>query len=176
MNRYMIYFVLALLLVSFSKAQQKVSVSDSDDNKEVIIKKIDPMIDPLNLTDEQKQQFRKLDLELKKEILPLRNELDIKQMERDIELQGNDPNLQKLNNLIEDIHDLQANIEKKELAAEFKKRDLLNEEQRKKWHPSFGHNIEKKVIIRNGDDREEMMWFQGNAGQKHIEEDIKIIK
>ena len=174
-------FAMALFLVAPLTAQQKLNVdTDNDGHKKIIrIEKQGGMTcDPLNLTDAQKKEFKKLDLQLKKETISLRNELELKQLEKQVELDEDSPDVKKLNALIDETHKLQADVEKKQLAIDLKKRDLLTDEQRKNWHPSLGGGMEKKIFMFKGDAPHEMMWMDdgemSSPNEKEIEEKIEI--
>lgn len=141
----------------------------------------DFFIDHLQLTDEQKKEFQKLDLQFEKETITLKNELELKQLEKKVELDAESPSLNTLNSLIDDIHKLEANMEKKRLSTEFKKRDLLTEEQQKKWRP-MGNRIEEKIIMLKGHGDHDMLWMHDKdfdinfdePSKKKIEKRIEI--
>ena len=132
--------------------------------------------DPLNLTDSQKKEFKKLDLAFAKETLSMKNELGVKELELDVELDEENINLKKINSLIDDTHTLKASMEKKRIATELKKRDLLTDEQKKNWtlHPQ----MKKEIIMLKGDSPHDMMWFHdGDMSmpmEKTIEQEIEI--
>ncbi|RPH89998.1 MAG: periplasmic heavy metal sensor [Calditrichaeota bacterium] len=138
-------FVFALSLTLF--AQEEPKVPEQRIEKKVIRLKEGPHADrlqeilgdmpahlsgsDLKLTEEQQKTFKKLDLAFAKETLSLRNELQVKRLEIDVETDEETPDVKKINTLIDDVHKLQAEIEKKEIATELKKRELLTPEQRK---------------------------------------------
>ncbi len=132
----------------------------------------------LNLTDEQQQKFKKLDLAFKKDILSTKNELELAQLELDAEMDEENPNLGKINGLIDDIHKKEAEIEKKRIATELKKRDLLTDEQRKNWTLRGPHKIRKEIIMLK-DGKHDMMWFGDHDGPlpapPQMKKDVKII-
>ena len=133
-------------------------------------------LNPLNLTDEQKKEFKKLDLQFEKETIALKNELELKELEKEVELESESPDLKKINSLIDKVYSLRSDIDKLKMATEFKKRDLLTEEQRKNWHPMIG-GIEK-IIMLKGDDDHDMMWMHDEhlslPHDKKIEKKIEI--
>ncbi|MBN1466686.1 periplasmic heavy metal sensor [candidate division KSB1 bacterium] len=126
----------------------------------------------LNLTDEQKKEFKKLDLAFQKETLSLKNELGVKKLELDVELEETNPDLKKINSLIDDIHTLQASIEKKRIAGEFKKRNLLTDEQKKNWRPR-GFGMQKEILMLEEDEPLDFMWF-GDEPPARIERRAEI--
>ncbi len=112
----------------------------------------------LNLTDEQHKQFKKIDLAFEKDILSTKNELEVARLELDVELDEDNPDLKKINGLIDSIHDKEAAIEKKRIANELKKRDLLTDEQKKNW-TLHGPHMKKQIIMMRGDGPGDLMWF-----------------
>jgi len=177
---YYLAIAIVLLLGAPLVAQHMLKVDTANDGRKKIIlieKRGDMACDPLYLTDAQKKEFRKLDLQLKKETVSLRNELEIKQLEKQVELDADSPDVKKLNTLIDEIHNLQANVEKKQLAIELKKRDLLTEEQRKSRHPLMG-GMERNIFMLKGDAPHGLMWMDDgdvdSPGEREIEEQIEI--
>ena len=183
---------LAALLTGTAAARQHIMKIDDAPGKRVVKLDKDPLPRHLNLTDEQKKAFKKLDLGLQKEILPLRNELGVKRLELEAEKIEEKPDLKKINILIDDIHRLAAAIEKKEAAVDLQKRALLDAEQRRLWdeEPPFGRRL-KLMLNRFGPDR--LMWlgdefpgdwaerlrekFEGEIGrefEREIEREIEI--
>lgn len=175
---FMTMFVCMLIAGSAAlQAQHDIDIETTDDGhkKIVRIKKGGGDIfssDPLNLTPEQKKEFKKLDLQFEKDTISLRNELELKNLEKEVELEADTPDLQKLNKLIDTIHNLQASIEKKRMAIELKKRSLLTEEQRKDWRPIMGHR-EKKIIMLKSGGEHDMMWFHGDDLDMPMNKDIE---
>ncbi len=102
-----------------------------DAEKRIIKIEKDVRLPGINLSAEQRKAFRKIDLSLKKETVALRNELGVKQAELQAELTEEQPDLKKIESLIDDIHKLRASLQKKRIAAELQKRSLLDEQQRK---------------------------------------------
>ena len=161
-------------------AQHDVDIETIDDGVKKIVriqKGGDMIMDPLNLTDSQKKEFKKLDLQFEKETISMKNELELKALEKEVELESDSPDLKKLNALIDAAHALQASMEKKRMAIELKKRDLLTEEQRKNWHPMVGMK-EHKIIMLKGDGEHDMMWMHDEdidiPHGKKIEKKIEI--
>ncbi|MFC2167605.1 Spy/CpxP family protein refolding chaperone [Acidobacteriota bacterium] len=85
---------------------------------------------PLNLTQEQIEKIKKLDLDLEKELLPLLSKLRSIYMEiEDLEAQRN-PDIAKIEKIWETILKYESDIQNKEILYEKKIRDLLTEEQK----------------------------------------------
>ena len=176
MNK-LLYFMVAVMFSPVLFAQNSVDmVTHMNGDKKVIkIKKGDhPGDELLNLTDEQKKEFKKLDLAFAKETLSAKNELGVKRLELDIEFQEDNPDLKKINSLVDDIHSMEASIEKKRIANEFKKRDLLTDEQKKNWslHRPM---MQEKVLMFKGDVPQDMMWFDESMDPQ-IERNIEILE
>jgi Spy/CpxP family protein refolding chaperone len=157
-------FTLLLSIAAFAQ-EHVVKIDDQGSGKKII--KIEKNLAPfhLNLTDEQRKAFKKIDLDLQKEILPLRNELDVKQLELDAEKTEDQPDLKKIYAFIDDTHRLQASIEKKSFAADLQKRSLLDAEQRKMWDADgpFGR---KFLMLTNPFDDAKLMRFNDEFQQK----------
>jgi hypothetical protein len=164
-----------LVLVTPLLAQHKIDVQTSNDGHKKIMRIHnggDMLGDPLNLTDAQKKDFKKLDLQFKKDTISLKNELELKKLEKEVELEADSPDLKKLNPLIDATHSLQASMEKKKMAVEFKKRALMTKEQLKHWRPMTGH-IEKKIIMLKGDGAHDMHWIDDIDFDMPIEREIE---
>jgi Spy/CpxP family protein refolding chaperone len=114
--------------------------------------------DDLDLTEEQRKKFKKIELAFEKDIISTKNELEVAQLELDVEMDEDNPNIGKINGLIDDIHKKEAEIEKKRIASELKKRDLLTDEQKKNWKLRGPHKIRKEIIMLK-DGEHDMMWF-----------------
>ena len=126
----------------------------------------------LNLTDLQKKEFKKLDLAFEKQSLPTRNELDVKRLELEVELEEENPDIKVINGLIDAIHDLEAKVEKLQIATELQKRDLLSDEQRKDWKPNRLHRG-KEIIMFRGDAHHDMM-LGSDEEEIIIEKEVEI--
>jgi len=164
--------LLTLFLLPAVTAQENIIKIDENGLEKKIIKieKNLPLLH-LNLTDEQEKAFKKIDLDLKKETLVLRNELEVKQLELEAEISEDQPDLKKINALVDDIHKLQASIEKKDIAAELQKRSLLDAEQRKAWDDK-GPFEGRRFHMRLGGESDRLMWFQ-NSLPKHWERNLR---
>lgn len=171
-----ILFILAFSL-SLLAQQRTVNVDTKMDGGKKMIKVTKCVDDALNLTDEQKKEFKKLDLQFEKETLAKRNEIGVKKLELDVELDEDNPDLKAVNSLIDSIHKLEADIEKSKIAIHLKKRDLLTDEQKKSWN-NKPQKIDKKIIMLKGDNPQKLQRF-GNFDEMtdlpiEIEEEIEI--
>jgi Spy/CpxP family protein refolding chaperone len=175
-----IFTILFMCSLAPLMAQHSIDMdTESIGNKKIIkIYKDDAPFehDPLNLTDSQKKEFKKLDLALAKETLSMRNELGVKELELEVELDKENIDIKKINALIDEAHKLKASLEKKLMATEIKKRNLLTDEQKKKW--TFHPPVEKEIIMLRGDAPHNMMRFHDNGMrmpmEEMLEEEIEI--
>ncbi|MBN1560251.1 periplasmic heavy metal sensor [candidate division KSB1 bacterium] len=169
------FMVCTIIFSTLLLAQKSVDVDTrvQGDKKIIKIRQAEDMLNSrLNLTDEQKKEFKKLDLAFEKETLSIKNELGVKKLELDIELEEANPDLKKINSLIDDIHSMQASIEKKRIASEFKKRDLLTDEQKKNWRPR-GLKGQKDILMLKDDEPFDFMWH-GDETPARIERRLEI--
>lgn len=112
----------------------------------------------LKLTAEQQKAFKKLDLAYEKETLSLRNELQVKRLEIEVETDEETPDVKKINSLIDDVYKLKAEIEKKSIATELKKRELLTPEQRQELgNGKLGPH--KRMMFMNQRTPRALQWF-----------------
>ena len=84
----------------------------------------------LNLTDQQKEQMRKLNLSLAEKTLPLRNELAEKETHLRTLVTARDPDRAAVDKAAEEIGNLRTELFRAHVANEMKIRDVLSEEQR----------------------------------------------
>ncbi|MBN1479625.1 hypothetical protein JXA70_05085 [candidate division KSB1 bacterium] len=166
---------LLFIFIAALYAQQTFDVDKVEGDKKIIkIRKGGDMLhyDLLDLTDAQKKEFKKLDLACEKEIVSTKNQLDVARLELEVELDEENPDMKSINSLIDKIHSMEAEIEKKRIATEFKKRDLLTEEQKKNWSMR-GLRGKKDMIMFRGDELDDLMWFRGGKSQESLAPKIK---
>lgn len=135
--------------------QKIIKIRKGDDVEHIVFNQADM----LNLTDEQKKEFKKIDLAFEKDIISTKNELEVARLEMDVAMDEDNPDLKKINNLIDTIHAKEASIEKKRIATDLKKRDLLTDEQKKNWTLHRPGHMKKEIIMLKGDGADDMMWF-----------------
>jgi len=83
-----------------------------------------------DLTNTQKEQIKKIRLELQKALLPLRSQLEVKSAELKSLLVADNPDAAKINAKLDEIGALRTQIQKKRLTQELEIRKLLTSEQR----------------------------------------------
>ncbi len=158
------------LLAADEEAKMDVTVKvdkDDDGHKKVFIKKIGPGLD---LTEEQKAKVKDLKLQHEKDTLPLQNDLRVKKLDLKIAMKDKDKiNMGKVNSIVDAIHKLNAEVEKKKIAHKLKFRSLLTDEQKKKHDAIGGHDHEVHVIKRHigGHGDEDLLWI--GEGDEHID-------
>jgi len=93
----------------------------------------------LNLTDAQKELFKKSRLDVQKQIQPLRNELGEAEAHQQTLVTAEKPDLAAINNNIEKIGGLKIEIAKVQAKHRLDMRAQLTEEQRLKFDAFKGH-------------------------------------
>jgi Spy/CpxP family protein refolding chaperone len=84
----------------------------------------------LNLTDEQETKIEALRLAFIKEVTPIHNDIEVKQAMLKAASTGDDADIKKANQLIDEISQLKASMAKKKLAHRQEVRKLLSDEQK----------------------------------------------
>jgi len=84
----------------------------------------------LDLTEEQQEQITDLRTAYLKDIQPLKNELNINKAKLDALLTEDNPQVNEINNLIENNGKIQIEIRKKQVAHQLEIRKLLDDEQK----------------------------------------------
>ena len=96
----------------------------------------------LNLTDEQKEAFKKIRLAMHKEILPIQNEIGEAEAHQKTLLSAEKPDLAAINKNIEKIGALRVEIAKIAMKHRLEMRSLLTDDQRMKfdaWNHGMRH-------------------------------------
>lgn len=161
-NKSVVFTLLFLIAFSLPLVAQKAMNVEVEETAgpghKIRIKKM--IGDNLKLTPEQKKQFQELKLKHAKEILPLQNDLRVKKLDLKIEMShAENPNMNKINALVDDIAKIQAEIQKKNIAHKFKLRSLLTDEQKEKWdaRKNFkGKHMMREMQIQGP---HKFMWF-----------------
>ena len=120
--------------------KQKIQQQSSNEFREVMKKRLEnspaaklkELIDSLNLTEEQKTEIRKIDLNFQKELLGLKNDVEINQLEIKILFLETEPNLVKIRAKLEEIADLQTELKMKEIEEYLAVKSILTSEQQEK--------------------------------------------
>lgn len=120
--------------------KQKIQQQTSNEFREVMKKRLEnspaaklkELIDSLNLTEEQKTEIKKIDLNFQKELLGLKNNVEINQLEIKILFLETEPNLAKIRAKLEEIADLQTELKMKEIEEYLAVKSILTSEQQEK--------------------------------------------
>lgn len=109
----------------------------------------------MDLTEDQQDKIRELTLQLKKEILPLRSEIQKYRSELRLELTAEKFDEARVKNLVEQISDLSKQIQLKRTMHQRAIRNLLTPDQQQKYdlHLLSGRKIERRRF----DDRPRLM-------------------
>jgi len=87
----------------------------------------------LNLTEEQQNKIAELRLQFQKTLLPLQTEMRGKMAELHLLQTEANPNLKKMDQLIDQIGKIRTKIQKEKIRHQVKVRKLLTPEQQVKW-------------------------------------------
>jgi len=120
--------------------KQKIQQQTSNEFREVVKKRLEnspaaklkELIDSLNLTEEQKTEIKKIDLNFQKELLRLKNNVKINQLEIKILFSETEPNLVKIRAKLEEIADLQTELKMKGIEEYLAVKSILTSEQQEK--------------------------------------------
>lgn len=123
-------FVVMCLTVS---AQPQMNRFRGPQNNMQMNKNRQDMAKALNLTDEQKEAFKKIMLAMHKEILPIRNEIGEAEAHQKTLLSADKPDLSAIDKNIEKIGGLRVEIAKIAMKHHLEMRSLLTDEQKMKF-------------------------------------------
>jgi len=121
--------------------KQKIQQQASNEFQEMMMKKrlenspaakIRELIESLNLTEEQKTEIKNIDLNFQKELLGLRNDIEINQLEIKILFLETEPNLVKIRAKLQEIADLQTELKMKGIEEYLAVKSILTSEQQGK--------------------------------------------
>lgn len=82
------------------------------------------------LTEEQKEQIREIQLETRKSVQPLRDEMSVNQAKLNMLVRQDDPDINKITGIVKANADLQVKTEMLSIESRIRTRSLLNEEQK----------------------------------------------
>ena len=94
--------------------------------------KVKEFIESLNLSEEQKNKIRKLDIDFQKEMLELKNKAEINRLEVKSLLLEEDPDLIKIRAKLQEIADLETEIKMKVIEEYLAVKGILTPEQQEK--------------------------------------------
>jgi Spy/CpxP family protein refolding chaperone len=119
------FFVIALVLVLYAQPRKGITAK-----KDVVQQK---MFKGLNLTDEQKSKITDFRLALQKQTLPLQTELRARMTDLRLLKTEDKPNLNKIDQLIEQSEKIRTEIQKAKVRHQLEIRKILTLEQQKIW-------------------------------------------
>ncbi len=94
----------------------------------------------LNLSETQEQAMRELRRKHTKELIPLRGQCQSADLDLEAALEADEPDLAKINRLVDEKSKIRAEITKKRLAHRIAIAKLLTPEQRKIWRNRQGRD------------------------------------
>ena len=121
--------------------KQKIQQQASNEVQEMMMRKrlennpaakMRELVESLNLSEEQKTEIRKIDLNFQKELLGLRNDVEISQLEIKILFLETEPNLVKIRAKLQEIADLQTELKMKGIEEYLAVKGILTLEQQEK--------------------------------------------
>ena len=120
--------------------KQKIQQQTSNEFQEMMKKRLEnspaakmrELVESLNLSEEQKTEIQKVDLNFQKEMLGLKNEVEINQLEIKILFLEKDPELVKIRAKLQEIADLQTELKMKGIEEYLAVKSILTSEQQEK--------------------------------------------
>jgi len=109
-------------------------------------------LEMLDLSPEQREEIETSRYEVKKKAIPLRAEIQLKHLDMQKEMKAENLNRAKLMSLTKEISDLQLKIKQLMLDQRIKVHSVLTPEQREQLHKPMGKRIEKKIIMKLGEE------------------------
>jgi len=92
-----------------------------------------PLMEKLNLTDEQRKTMQEMRLKHQKELIPIQGKLKEKRLDLKAEMMADEPNQSKINSIVDEIGKLRTELQKKQIAHRLAIRNILTDEQRAIW-------------------------------------------
>lgn len=108
----------------------------------------------LNLTDEQKKEMQKFQIDLQKKNIPIQSQIRLAKLDIREQMIADKPDKAKIEKLMKQVSDLQLQVKMNGLDHMFAVRNILTPEQLKDWHGMMGpgrQQIQRRVrIFREG--------------------------
>ena len=112
-------------------------------------------LEMLDLSPEQREEIENSRYEVEKKVIPLRAEIQLKHLDTQKEMKADIPNRSKLMTITKEMSDLQLKIKQLMLDQKLKIHSILTPEQREQLKKPMGKRIEKKIIIKHGEEFED---------------------
>ncbi len=109
-------------------------------------------LETLNLTDEQREEIHSVTTEAHKKMIPLRAEIELKEIDLRNEMATGSPSRNRIMKLAKDINDIELKIKQTRLDERLKVHSILTPEQRKQIIKMPRKMIQKKIMKRHVDD------------------------
>lgn len=112
------------------------------------------MLEMMDLSEEQKEDIKALNTEMQKIIIPIKADIELKEIDLRDEMNADEPNRDKIMKLAKEISDLELKIKQTQIDQKLKVHALLTPEQReqmKKMHHGK-EMMHKRVIIEKEND------------------------
>ncbi len=104
-------------------------------------------LEMLELTDEQREDIHSARVKAEKTIIPLKADIELKQLDLENEMKADTPNRNNIMKLTKDISDLKLKIKQTKIDQKLTIHGILTPEQRERLKAS-PHKIMKKKIIK----------------------------
>ncbi len=102
----------------------------------------------IEFTPEQKAKIEEIKMNTRKTIVPVRAQIELKQIDMEKEMKAEKPNKDKILKIAQEIHELEWQIKKAHLEEKIAIASLLTPEQREKMKMMSGKKMIKKLEIR----------------------------
>jgi len=104
-----------------------------------------------NLKPEQRAQIEEINIETRKTIIPIRAQIELKEIELQKEMESEKPDKDKIMKIAKEIHELHWQIKKAQLEQQLKINALLTPEQREQLKMHKREIIKKRIKQRLDD-------------------------
>ncbi|MGQ9816545.1 MAG: Spy/CpxP family protein refolding chaperone [bacterium] len=102
----------------------------------------------IGLTAEQKVKIEEIETNTRKTIIPIRSQIEIKELDMNKEMKAEKPNKEKILKMAQEIHELEWQIKKAHLEEQVSIASLLTPEQREKMRMMHRKKMIKRLEIR----------------------------
>ncbi|MGQ9464204.1 MAG: Spy/CpxP family protein refolding chaperone [bacterium] len=102
----------------------------------------------IGLTAEQKVKIEEIETNTRKTIIPIRSQIEIKELDMNKEMKAEKPNKEKILKMAQEIHELEWQIKKAHLEEQISIASLLTPEQREKMRMMHRKKMIKRLEIR----------------------------
>jgi len=100
----------------------------------------------LDLTKEQREEIENARVEMRKKIIPLRAEIELKQIDLENEMRADEPNRTKIMKITEEISNLKLKIQQTRIDQMLKTHSILTPDQREQLQRPIHKIIKKREV------------------------------